>query len=144
MNERLGYVIATVLHPDYGHVVHVLQGTYAERPEVLESLVKREVLLTACFPLDAARRRKFVRVIGEVPLGETMPWSPVFRTRLNMKLGDDWSLWDGHTQTYFGALTEQQAREIPVLQVVNVGLIVEVLRTETVPARPNISRLRDS
>jgi hypothetical protein len=109
--------------------LHVLSGTHRVQAVTGDFLMGAGVAAVVFFPLNAARRRKIVRVVGRTALRGKITWQPIFRTQLNMPLGDQWSLWDGHVQRRVGKLTAAEMQQYPLLQLVSDGYVVHLLKT---------------
>lgn len=78
-NRGLAYVQFSAVHRDWGHLVRVLHGVYAERPENIGAMVAKpsDVRLFCLLPL-ALEWGDWVPV-GRLPIPETEAGFPLFR-----------------------------------------------------------------
>jgi hypothetical protein len=81
---------------------------------------------TTFFPLGAACHRKYVRIVGNVPIpAEFVPF-PTFRTGVRGPDGRvaTWWVWDGLNETRMGALTPEIAA-MPSRGIINDTLLFQ-------------------
>jgi hypothetical protein len=121
-----GYALYTHKHPIYGSLLRVVRGVFQTLPTDLVALVQPPAQFITFFPLGAACHRRYVRIVGSVPIPDEFVSFPTFRAGVPSPDGqiDTWWTWDGVNETYVGALTPEIAA-MPSRGIINDTLLFE-------------------
>jgi hypothetical protein len=139
---QTGVGIAYALHshrhtdsPKFGSLIRVFDSLYEVRPQNLDHLAQTEVMFSTFFPLQAALKNGLVKVVGNVPVPDSLAALPIFRNGVphpKTKKVDVWWLWDGTKEWRVGTLTPEE-RKYPLLGIWNYPLLVERIETHWKP-----------
>jgi hypothetical protein len=123
-SKGLAYAIYTHRHktrPKYGALIRVFDHLFLSGPVRLPDLLKTPIRFSTFFPLQAAITKGIVKVVGNLPIPESLKPFPLFRSGVidpKTKRVCVWWLWDGEKSWRVGNLTAEQ-RKIPIRGVWN-------------------------
>jgi len=122
----LAYAQYTQKHNQYGVLISIFPGIYADRPESFEDIAAKNPQFHCFLLLGLAVKRGYVSVVGNVPVNAQLRPFPIFRSGLvdvNGKV-ETWWLWDGESEWRVGQLTAEQ-KTLSILGIWNHALLVE-------------------
>jgi len=125
----LGYGQFTHEHDDYGELVRVLPGLFAERPANLPALVAGPERYFVFYVLRTALKDGLVALVGTFPIPEHAVRFPTLRSGMqDPQTGktEVWWLWDGENEWRVGELTPDQ-RRLSTRGIINHPRLVERL-----------------
>jgi hypothetical protein len=134
-------------HRSQGTRVRVLPGAYPSRPADLSSLVSGRELYFVFYTLEAALKRKFVKIVGNFPIPQ---WARAFPTmRKHGGINKDgsvinWRIVDGATDKVLRSATSLSAEEerLSIASIWPHESLVERVEEDWTPERAEELRLR--
>lgn len=136
IRDGFAYALYTHKHAVYGAMLRISATTFPDKREYgFGLLFDDEVQFSCFFPLAAAGKRSFVRIVGNIEVPPELGAFPMFRTGIpDPKTGrvGDWWLWDGEDEWKVGAITDEQ-RKYPIRGVWNDTMLIERIESRWTP-----------
>ncbi|MEA9997412.1 hypothetical protein QN382_23050 [Pseudomonas sp. 10B1] len=122
-SEGVAYAQVTHKHSEYGFLIRVFSGFYAEQPPEFISVVNSELQFSAFFLVQSAVNQNLISVVANVPVPEHLLIFPVFRSR-NGGGGSLW-LWDGKNALRLERSLQDKEQQFPTRGIISAPLLVE-------------------
>ena len=137
--KGLAYAQYSHDHAEYGSLIRVLPGFFAQRPEDVCAVAQQPETFFTFYPVNVAARRKAICIVGRCPVPESARPFPLLRhtggkDRATQEM--TWLLWDrnGVAAARVKELTEEQKR-MSTAEICNHEALVEMITTGWTPLR---------
>jgi hypothetical protein len=134
-SRGLCYAHYSLKKNQWGALLRILPGFFAQRPKNICALVKEKEKFVTFFPLQAAVNRKIFEVVEFCEVPESARDFPLFRAAGYVDRDGkvhDWWLWDGEREWRIGTLTSEQLK-LPIRSVINDTLLIEEIEGDWTP-----------